>query len=285
MGALTMLKAQEGAVQVTTPHAISRDTTRVINPWQQSNGEILISPYISHYSATSFRDTDGNKTDFSNDGKYSNYNPRIYISLPIFSDKLNLIASIPYFTSKYDDATVKNSNADLGDIEIGGRFNITHFGDNYLMGALIAYLPAYSNTEAPFTGYELFGLEGRIILGGTLKFLGDYNNFHKVEVGLRYFFPEDPVQLRFLISEGYRITQRFLVLGELDGMFSFSDNASFFVNNLQSIAEYNMIKASLNLGYDFSPTFSLYAGVFHDIYNRNAAIGKGYQAFAVIKLN
>lgn len=261
------------------------DSIKVHNPWQQVDGSILISPYISHYSTSTFRDSEGNKSNFSNDGEYSNYNPRVYFAIPILSDRLNLIASIPYFSSKYEDDNLSLKNQDIGDIEIGGRFNITNFNENFLMGALIAYIPAYSNSQEPYAGYQLFGLESRLILGGTLKFLGDYNNFHKVEAGVRYFFPDDPFQLRFLVSEGFRITDRFLLLGEVEAMFSFSNNNEFIASNLQSIAQYKMIKTSFNLGYDFSPTFSLYGGFFHDVYNRNSAIGCGYQVFAVLRIN
>jgi|GEM_PF-1140255 len=255
------------------------------NPWQQASGELLLSPYLSYYQATSFRDDNGNKQDFSNNGKFHNYNPRLYFSLPLRSDKLNLFGSIPYVTNTYEDDFVKNTNQDFGDIELGLRFNITSFGDTYIMGSIIGYIPAYTNDQAPSAGYELFGIEPRLILAGTSRLLGEYNNFHKIEVGVRYFFPQDPLQIRFLISQGYRVTDQFLLLGELDGIFSFSDNSRFFENNLQQVAQYQTIKASFNLGYEFSPALTIYGGLFHDIYNRNSGIGSGFQTFAVIKLD
>lgn len=256
-----------------------------LNPWQQASGEILLSPFISHYVATSFRNSQGDKTDFANDGTYSNYNPRLYIAAPLFGEKLNVIASIPYFTNTYEDENVKNDNDDFGDIELGLRLHLAKFEDNYLMASLIGYIPVYSNNKAPFAGYDLFALESRLIFAGTSKMLGDYNNFHKIEIGVRYFFPDDPIQFRFLISEGYNISEKVILLGEIEGMFSNSGREEFFENNLQAVADFKMIKASLNLGYEFSDTFSLYGGLFHDILNRNSAVGHGFQAFAVIRLD
>lgn len=256
-----------------------------LNPWQQASGEFLFSPFLSHYRATSFRDANGNKSDFADNGRYTNYNPRLYVAAPLISDKLNVIASIPYFFNRYENLNSSDYNTDFGDIELGLRMHLAKMGDNYLMGSLISYIPAYSNTTQPVAGYDLFGLETRLALVGSLKFLGDYNNFHKVELGLRYFFPNDPTQLRFLLSEGFRVTNQLILMGEFEGLFSYSKNDEFFTNNLQNTEEYKIIKATFNMGYEFTPEFALYAGAFHDVYNRNAAIGHGFQVFSVIKLN
>ena len=82
--------------------AVENQTTRKINPWQQAKGEILLSPYLSYYQATAFRDDSGVKKDFENNGKFSNLNPRLYFSLPLLSDRLNVFGSIPYFANKFD---------------------------------------------------------------------------------------------------------------------------------------------------------------------------------------
>ena len=84
---------------IITPDSLAtrKDSTKIINPWQQAKNEYLFSPYLSHYVATSFRDSDGNKTNFSENGKYSNYNPRLYIAAPLFSEHINIVASLPYF--------------------------------------------------------------------------------------------------------------------------------------------------------------------------------------------
>jgi hypothetical protein len=80
------------------------------------------------------------------------------------------------------------------------------------------------------------------------------------------------------------VTQKVVLLGELEGLFSFSNESEFFENNLQLVSDFTMVKASINLGYEFTPKFSMYGGIFHDILNRNSGIGSGFQVFSVIRI-
>lgn len=262
-----------------------KDSTQTVNPWQQKKGELLLSPFVSHYRATSFRDSDGNRQDFNNNGKFTNYNPRLYFSLALNDTKLNLFGSIPFFSNRYQDDENSLSNTDFGDIELGLRFNLANWGENYLMGAVIGYFPAYSNNQLPFASFERYGIEPRLILGGTSKWLGEFNNFHKIELGLRYFFPKDPIQFRLLLTEGYNLTNKLLLLGEVDVLMSYSEESQFFEENLQLVSDFKMIKASINLGYRFSEKVEVYGGLFHDLYNRNIAVGSGFQLFGVIRID
>ena len=262
------------------------DKDEKINPWQQSDGEILIATFVNYYTAGSFRDSNGNKSDFANNGKFTNSNPRVYVAYPLLSHKINIVASIPYFLNRSKNDDFNDTNSDFGDIEFGFKFHLANFKYNYLMASAVSIIPAYENNKGnePFTGFEQFGVESRLILAGTLNHFGDYSDFHKVEIGLRHFF-NDPTQIRFLISEGFNISDEFQVIGELDGIFSFSDKDDFFQQNLQLVSEFNVIKASINLGYNFSESFAIYTGLFQDVYNRNSAIGRGIQFSTVIKVN
>lgn len=255
------------------------------NPWQQGKGEALLSPYFSHYRATSFRNRSAEKIDFEENGQFTNYNPRMYFSLPVKDYRINLFGSLPYFFNQYQDDSKNQENSDFGDIELGLRFHITQFKNHYLTASVTTFIPAYTNNRLPFAGFDRFGLEGRIHLMGNSPWMGETNNFQKVELGYRYFFPSDPGQIRVLASQGYRVTPKVVLLGELEGLFSFSDDSEFFENNLQQVSDFTMIKASINLGYEFTPKFSLYGGVFHDLLNRNSGIGSGFQVFSVIRIS
>lgn len=255
------------------------------NPWQQDKGQILLSPYLSHYKADEYRSRNGEKLPFDNDGKFQNYNPRLYFSLPLNGYKLNLFGSLPLFANKFEDNQETQQNTDFGDLELGLRFHLAQMEQHYLMGSVTAFIPLYSNNQLPYAGYDQFGMEARLILAGNASWIGEYNNFHRMELGFRYFFPNDPAQIRLYSSQGIRLGKGFVALGELDGIFSFSDNSEFFENNLQLVADFTMLKAALNLGYEFTPKFSLYGGVFHDILNRNSGIGRGFQVFSVIRID
>lgn len=254
------------------------------NPWQQDKGEFLISPYLSRYQATSYRDRSGEKIQFDNDGKFQNFNPRLYLSMPIKGYKINLFASLPLLFNSYTEGDQKQQNTDLGDIELGLRFHLANLEDHFLMASVTTFIPAYSNNQLPFAGYGRFGFEGRLIMAGNSPWMGEYNNFHKIELGYRYFFPSDPGQVRFFLSHGIRFMDNIVLLGEVDGLFSFSNDSDFFENNLQLVSDFTMVKASINLGYEFNPAFSIYGGIFHDILNRNSGIGSGFQIFSVFRL-
>ncbi|MCH7408895.1 hypothetical protein MM239_05780 [Belliella sp. DSM 111904] len=254
------------------------------NPWQQDKGEALISPFVSHYRATAFRSRDGEKIPFQDQGLFTNYNPRMYFSLPLNGYKVNFFGSIPLFINRFDDTQQRQRNVDLGDLELGARFHLRQMKNHYLMGALTAFIPAYQNNNLPYAGFGRFGMEGRLILAGNSPWLGESNNFHKVEGAFRQFFPGGPSQIRLFSSQGIRFAPKTVLLGEIDGMFSFSRESQFFENNLQLVSDFTMVKASLNIGYEFTPEFSLYGGLFHDILNRNSGIGSGFQVFSVIRM-
>ncbi|UJP65493.1 hypothetical protein [Mongoliitalea daihaiensis] len=254
------------------------------NPWQQDKGEFLLSPFVSHYRASSFRTRNGEQIPFNDNGLFQNYNPRLYFSLPLNGYKLNLFGSLPLFVNQFEDTQQNQRNVDLGDIELGARFHVKQMKNHFLMGAFTAFIPAYQNNRLPYAGFGRFGLEGRIIVAGNSPWLGESNNFHKIEAALRQFIPNGPTQIRVFASEGYRIRPKIVLLGEIDGLFSFSDESEFFENNLQLVSDFTMVKASLNLGYEFTPEFALYAGVFHDILNRNSGIGSGFQIFSIVRL-
>ena len=265
--------------------ALFATETLAQNPWQQDRGQALISPYLSNYRADAYRDRNGTKIPFENNGQFQNYNPRIYFSLPLGGYKVNIFGSIPLFFNTYEDSQRKQQNTDLGDLELGLRFHLKELKNHYLMGSVTGFIPAYQNNQLPFAGYDQFGMEGRLILSGTAPWLGEYNNFHKIEAGFRYFFPSDPAQIRLYSSQGIRLGKGFVLMGELDGIFSFSDDSEFFENNLQLVADFSMLTAAANLGYEFTPKFSLYGGLFHDILNRNSGIGRGFQVFSVIRID
>ena len=255
------------------------------NPWQQDKGEFLLSPYLSHYSATAFRNRDGDKIDFENQGQFVNYNPRIYFSLPLNGYKVNLFGSLPWFFNQYEDDNLRQQNRDLGDIELGARFHLGKVKMHYLMASVTTFIPAYNNNQLPYTGFGRFGMEGRMILSGNSPWIGESNNFHKIELGYRYFFPSDPGQIRVFSSKGIRVIDKFVLLGEIDAIFSFSNDSDFFENNLQLVSDFSVIKATANIGYEFTPKFSLYGGLFHDVLNRNSGIGSGFQIFSVIRFD
>jgi len=254
------------------------------NSWLQGKGETLLSPSISHYFTDSQRDQNNVKSDFNNNGFYENYVYRIYFSTSLISNKLNLIGNIPFVASTYKDDFTDNINNELGDAEIGVRFHLKNIGKHhYLIGTVNTVIPLYNNNKEPFIGFGKFGTEIKLNISGNSKWMGINDNFHQLEVGIRNFFG-GPFQYRLFASQGYRITEKITLLGDVDMLISKGDDSSITQNNIQIISDFDFIKASLNVGYKIAPNFELFAGGFRDVYNRNIAIGLGWQVFGIIKL-
>ncbi|MGY5355906.1 hypothetical protein [Wenyingzhuangia sp. IMCC45467] len=255
------------------------------NPWLQNQGEVLLSPSVSHYYTDSQRDKEGEKTSFSNNGFYENYVYKLYFSAPIIANKLSLIGNLPYVQSTYADDFTVDKNNELGDFELGVKMHLKKLGDNhYLMGAFTTVIPMYNNNKGPFVGFDRFGTEVKINISGNAKWMNINRNFHQLELGVKVFYPGGPYQFKLYGSQGYRITNKFVVLGDVDVFLSRGDDFSVSQNNIQVVTNFDIIKTTLSFGYEFSPRFALYAGGFKDVWNRNVAVGSGWQIFSVIKL-
>jgi hypothetical protein len=254
------------------------------NPWLQGKGETLISPSVSHYFTDSQRDKNNIKSDFTNNGFYENYVYRIYFSTSLIGNKLNLVGNLPFVSSTYKDNFTNNINNELGDAEIGAKLHLKKVGEfHYLIGSVTAIIPLYKNNTEPFIAFSKFGAELKINLSGNSKWMGVNDNFHQIEFAVRNFFG-GPFQYRLYGSQGYRITKKITLLADVDVLVSNGNNSALSQNNIQVITDFDFIKSSLSIGYQFSPKFELFAGGFRDLYNRNISIGRGWQVFGIIKL-
>lgn len=254
------------------------------NPWLQGKGDFLFSPSITHYYTNSQRDENGNKADFNNNGFYENYVYKLYFSTSLISNKINLIGNIPYVQSTYSDDFNLNTNNEFGDVELGLKMHLSKLGKyHYLMAIVKSIIPMYKNNNEPFIAFGKFGTEIKFNVSGNSKWMRVNNNYHQLELGVKKFI-EGPVQFKLYGSQAYRFTKKFLVLADLDILLSRGDDFTVSQENIQITTDFDIIKTTLNLGYEFSPKFALYGGFFKDLWNRNVSIGKGWQVFTVIKL-
>ncbi|WP_147677349.1 hypothetical protein [Algibacter pacificus] len=255
------------------------------NPWLQGQGDVLLSPSITHYYTDTTRDESGEKSDFSNNGYYKNNVYKLYFATAIIGNKLSLIVNIPYVESTYGADNTLNENNQLGDVELGVKMHLKKIGEfHYLMGTVNTIIPMYNNDNGPFVGFDKFGTELKINLSGNSKWMGVNDNYHQLELGVKKFFSGGPYQFKLYGSQAYRITHKFLVMGDMEVLLSRGDDFSVSQENIQITPDFDILKTTLNLGYEFSPKFALYAGGFKDLWNRNVSIGKGWQIFSVIKL-
>ncbi|MGJ8762070.1 MAG: hypothetical protein ACSHXA_16115 [Polaribacter sp.] len=255
------------------------------NPWLQGKGDVLLSPSVTHYYTDTNSDNSSNKSDFSNNGFYENYVYKLYFSTSLISNKLSLIGNIPYIKSTYGDDSTLDNNNELGDVELGVKMHLKKIGEyHYLMGSLTTIIPMYSNDVGPFVGFDKFGTELKVNISGNSKWMGINDNFHQLEFGIKKFFDGGPYQFKLYGSQAYRLTDKFLVMGDVEVLLSRGDDFTVSQEDVRITADFDILKTTLNFGYEFSPNFALYAGGFSDLWNRNISVGKGWQIFSVIKL-
>jgi len=258
------------------------------NPWLQGEGEVLLSPSITHYYTDRSSDGDRKESDFSNNGFYENYVYKLYFAAPIIGNKLTFIGNIPFIQSQYSDDFGTAVNNELGDVELGVKMHLKNLGArHYLMAAFTTIIPLYNNDTEPFVGFDRFGTEFKVNISGSFRWMGDENNFHQLELGTKIFYSEGPYQFKLYGSQGYRITKKITVLGEVDMVFSRGsklEEVNISQQSVQINTQFDIVKTTLSLGYTFTPKFSLYGGVFQDIWNKNVSIGNGWQIFSVINL-
>ncbi len=255
------------------------------NPWLQGKGDVLLSPSVTHYYTDTNSDNSSNKSDFSNNGFYKNYVYKLYFATSLISNKLSLIGNIPYVKSTYGDDFTLDNNNELGDVELGVKMHLKKIGEyHYLMGSLTTIIPMYSNDVGPFVGFDKFGTELKVNISGNSKWMGINDNFHQLEFGIKKFFDGGPYQFKLYGSQAYRLTDKFLVMGDVEVLLSRGDDFTVSQENIRITPDFDILKTTLNFGYEFSPNFALYAGGFSDLWNRNISVGKGWQIFSVIKL-
>ncbi len=255
--------------------------------WPLPKKKVQIIPSYYHYTATAYRTDNGNKIDFGNNGRYTGQTFKLGIEYAI-SDQWALAGNIPFAANHYASDVLSNNNSGLSDLEVGVKYNF--FADpakrNFLSGQITAILPAYSNniTKQPYLGFARTGMEFRLMYSGSTR--KSYNFFHNTELAYRRFSSSQLKvnQLQVLSTLGYYLSEKDILTGDVSGTFSNGNINGFSATNPLQNTDFNFLKMTMQYGRKISKDCWLYGGLFSDVHNRNAGIGKGFTVFAIIQL-
>ncbi|WP_231426299.1 hypothetical protein [Pedobacter sp. Leaf250] len=233
----------------------------------------LLSPYFSYFAAKNYRDLSGNKMSYGNNGRFSSFTAQIYLEHGL-TNRLDLVAKIPFSFSRYQDDFVNNTNSAPADVEIGLKYNLLKFNkEQYFFSTqVLASIPAYAKNRNPATGYGQFGSELKFMLSGSEK-IGYFN----IEGGYRQYFGNrvgKVGQLTYIATSGLHLGKNHQLMGELSGVSSFKSSL-FTPENPASNTEFTFVKANLAIGQRVWKENWIFLGVFHDILNKNSGIGQG----------
>lgn len=266
------LKAQKDSVQANSFTA----------GWMPDKGKAKFIPYYSLYSASSFKDLEGEFTNYQRNGRFLSHGLRLYNEYGL-EEGMALVTVLPFLNNTYREDSFSQTNFNLSDIEIGIRKYFLNLDTNYhLMGQATALFPFYSNAKNPVTGLGKTGVELKVIFGGSIKRY-QYKPFIKAEFAFRQFI-NGPPQVLYQALLGYNLSATHQLNIEASGTASYGTSALFDQSNVAINQRFAFHKLTFNYGLRISPAVSIYAGVFRDFANWNTGIGRGGQFFLVVNI-
>ncbi|WP_343522291.1 hypothetical protein [Pedobacter sp.] len=244
-------------------------------------GKALLAPYLSYFVANQYRDLNGQKYSYANDGKYSSFTTQLYLEYGI-TDHLDLVAKLPLTSAQFKDNIQRNRNTALSDVEIGLKYNLLEFNQKkyFLSAQALAAIPLYSKNGNPSTGYGQFGSELKLLFSGSTAAA-----YFNVEAGYRQYFGNtfgNVGQLSYIATSGLHLGKNNQLMGEINGISSLRSN-QFNPENPASNTEFTFIKANISFGQRITGENWIFAGLFHDIFNRNSGIGQGLTVTGIIR--
>lgn len=244
--------------------------------WLVPKDHVRLITYYGRYNSDSFRDADGRKSDFADDGKFSSDYFKISGEYGL-SDYINLYAFLPFIYNSKTSTVENNYQFALGDAELGMNANLKEWERTYLMGSLNLGIPLYSKNTIPSIGL------GEYSAGASLQYCGSIDNAYKfffsIQQGVRLYF-DGTVWWNNFASLGYNLTKRHTFIGEISGTKSFG-NGTFDASPNANRTDFFYEK--IGLGYYFRATDHIQIGgtIWRDIINRDSSVGKGFSAIAI----
>lgn len=249
-------------------------------------GKYLLVPSYNLYTAKGYWDKDGNYFDYTNAGRFASHYFGIYGGMGI-GEKLDLVGSINYTLQQKRETNLLQSNASLGDANIGLQYLLNSF-DYYkfltVTGSLI--LPLYTNDPAklPYTGFQQVGGEIKMAFSGTnrerLK-----NTYYDVVGGVRqYFSPEGPTQVFLDALFGIPLDDYNKLTFSINTVKSTSSSTLFNPDNLNLNRSFSYFRLTAGYGRKINQNYQIFFNIFSDIAGKNTGKGGGGSVSLVAKL-
>lgn len=245
--------------------------------WLVPQKKVKLMTYYGRYHANAYKDSDGNASDYANEGKFTSDYFKIAAEYGL-SNNLNLYASLPLVYNAQTSSLARSHTFAPGDSELGLSANLKKWTRTYLMGSVNVGMPLYSKKSIPGIGL------GEFSAATSLKYCGSidhaYAFFFAIEQGLRLYF-DGTLWWSNAFQLGYNITKKHALVAEISGMKSF-DNGLFDASPNANRSAFFYEKAAL--GYYYKATDKIQVGgtVWGDFMNRNSSVGKGFSAIAIV---
>jgi len=255
--------------------------------WPTGKNKFILIPTWYQYYASGYRDLFSHDYPYPDNGLYRSSLFQLYGEYGL-SKRLDFVGSIPYYLIQYRDMVESRSNKGLGDLELGLRYNLLNKHDQrYLSIQVSGIVPLYHNdtTELPFIGFGDAGAEARLMYSGSLKD-GKKNWYFNTELAFREYFDLHGgiSQISLLATAGLYLNNSNVISVDISGMRSNGNNEAFNPINLNGNTNFYFLKGSFDYGHRITKHVWAYGEVFHDFYDRNTGIGKGFSLMLIYRM-
>ncbi len=245
--------------------------------WTQPEGKGIFISNATYYITDNFVDTNGNESDISDYTK-AEYNP--YIEYGMTPDRtFGMSGALQYLHQEAGAGVTESENFGLSDMEffVRQRVHQRQFANGssavFSLQPLVKIPTGYDSDRTLNLGNGQVDVELRGLAGYGFT-QGGRHHFINLEAAYRYRFEAPSDEVRGAAAFGYRLTDDFMVLSQLDGRLALGDGDSARVIR-GNIQDADVLKLSLSGVYYFTPGTALQVGAFYDAIARNTGQGSG----------
>jgi len=242
--------------------------------WTQGKGKFYERFGVNRYFADQQFDSNGNREDFSSNGKYSENYLSNYIEYGL-TDRITLINALYYKAcQKKDDQTDVKADG-LGDVDLGAKFKLYDGSLGVFSVQGLTKIPGdYDSSDKLPLGAGQYDFETRVLYGRSLYPFPGYCNF---EVGYRWRMGDPADEFRYLIEFGVDITKSLYGRVKLDGTLSMNNGNKLSTSGNPTVNNnFDLGKLETALGYKLTDGWMLEVVYTPEIYGRNTSSGATY---------
>ena len=237
--------------------------------WTLDKGHAQVINNFTFYTSDQYVNKDGHSIHQETYKKWE-YNPYMEYGFTN-SVTLGLSPSFQYVTQNIFGKDRENYN--LVDSDIFIRKRLYSDGQNVISIQPLIKLPGfYSDKDLPVLGQNQIDYELRLLYGLSFGTQGKHYWSSEVAYRVRTELPGN--EWRLASTLGYQLTDRWQVLGEVNGIFA-ADGAGDGTLLLSNSYDYDLVKVQLSGLYWFKPNWALQLGAFQTVYERNTGEGTG----------
>jgi hypothetical protein len=243
--------------------------------WTQKAGHLYNRVALNYYFADRNFDGDGDRSDFANNGEFTDDNLSNYFEYGL-TDPWTIFGSLAYKRIENDNDLRTDTSWGIGDIDLGLRRRLLENDLGVFAVQGVVKIPeAYDEGDYLPLGNGQYDIEGKVLYGRSLyPLLPGYTNF---ELGYRWRDGAPSDEIRYLVEIGFDLTQKIYTRGKLDGIYSVDNgNRTDATGNPTTTNNFDLAKLDLTVGYKLSPAWALEAAWTPTVYGQNTAAGATY---------